>query len=208
MKKLEVAFPSHLTSLVSEWGSSCPNSFNYIPKPPLHLTPCQVFLLQATEVSSVMKLPSIPPSAPPATLPSPQPGTMRSKDKNFHYLAPLLGVSSFSFFLLSLFFLNALSRSLLKSLFKWREPIRRQAAAIFLFSSPDVLFLSFSRAKRKERGPMPFPLSLTSLLPLISIHQFFRQSAERVSVITALRMDNSLVYSLLKFSSIVWCGEW
>lgn len=79
---LEASFPSHLTSLLSEWG-----------------VPAQMALITFPSPHYTSPLPSLSPpgnrgirryetSRYPPTLPSPRPGTMRTKDKNFHYLAP------------------------------------------------------------------------------------------------------------------------
>lgn len=139
--------------MVSVWGSSCPNGFNYISKP-----------------HNNSPLPSLSPpgyrgilryetSVYPSTLPSPQPGTMRTKDKNFHYLAPLLGVSSFSFSLLSLssFFFPQCSLALHSKAFSnegCRSPDRLRPSFCFCL----LIFYSFpfsSKAKREGTDAIP-----------------------------------------------------
>lgn len=148
----------------------------------------------------------------PPALPSPQPGTMRTKDKNFHYLAPLLGVFSFSFSLLSLYShlppppLNALSLYTPKPFQTKGADQPAGCDHLFVFVSWfSIPFLS--QAKQKERAQKPFPLSLTSLLPLISIHQF---SAECWKSECDNCAQNGQLPCLFAFEirSIVWCGEW
>lgn len=90
---------------------------------------------------------------------------------------------------------------LVKSLFKRSYPIVRRAASIFLFLSSAFQFLSFSRAVQKERGHRCHSHSPWLLSSLSNFHPpIFSRVPKRVSVITALRMDNSPVYSLLKFA--------
>lgn len=134
------------------------------------------------------------------TLASPQPGTMRTNDKNFHYLASPLGslliliLSSWVFFFsLSLVYSKAFSKEASRSSDGLRPSF---CFRLLLFNS-----FPFLEQCKNERGHRCHSHSPWLLSSLSNFHPpIFSRVPERVSVITALRMDNSPVYSLLKFA--------
>ncbi len=145
-----------------------PPHFNYTLRPSCHLSPCQASPPNGPQLWSFPLYQS---------LSSPWPGTMRTTDKSFHYLAPLLGLSplylslSFSLYQTRRAFLN-------------RETVQLMAVAsfclLFWFPTPFISFFP-KQSQREGMGGLNsllviLPRSLSNFHPAFPFH--FQQSGE------------------------------